>query len=661
MPVYLRPNELFVKNPNGTGYLPQNVISQTSTSEILEAFDQTVENTQESLNTMTSEAQQAVDGIESQKNTMIASIASVAGQGTDTTLTQSGVAADAKVVGDLKSAIETIDPSVIDNNLLLGFPYVNRSSNGITITGNVGTGITMTGTCSGNTAIRMFGDSSAVSLKAGKTYLYYAKHTGSIDISSTTWQPVLRLSTSAGSDKYRQLHEDGVMFSVESDVNVIPFVRCLSGLTITGSIVFYPVLVEYETYIKSIIKNVIDKTAPNMFERSLFMPTATGYGVTMTNNLDGTYTVDGKENTGSVSTLSLSNPNGILLERGKTYIYASNGNQNITVGEDTYRMDIRKVSASRTVVSYETEFGGLFIPDETTLYRFMLRFKGSYEFDDLVIRPTLYDCAEYDFGNDCSGKFRVCSYNVGNFSLGSSGEASGNDSIYRGLIKSFSNCDANVYMFSEWDEYWNYSESKKSENVFSKFKPYHSKWFKQQTGYIAQMNYFDFPIVAEEHFYFNDGHSRHLVDNVILMKGIPVHFICTHMNAYDLQSRYDNYDKIFTYIQSNNIEHYVIAGDFNHGIGGTGTILETARDEIDYVEAKGAISIQGGFYGSIAHDGFINTYKSGNDVDDIRPYDNIFISSNIRIKNVFKVTAQGTTADPLGSDHYPLCAELEIL
>ena len=57
-----------------------------------------------------SAAQTAVDGIEAQKDTMIASIASVAGQGTDTTLTQSGVAADAKAAGDqignLKSAID---------------------------------------------------------------------------------------------------------------------------------------------------------------------------------------------------------------------------------------------------------------------------------------------------------------------------------------------------------------------------------------------------------------------------------------------------------------------------------------------------------------------------------------------------------------------------
>lgn len=54
-------------------------------------------------------AQTAVDGIEAQRQTMIESIASVAGQGTDTTLSQSGVAADAKAAGDqitdLKSAL----------------------------------------------------------------------------------------------------------------------------------------------------------------------------------------------------------------------------------------------------------------------------------------------------------------------------------------------------------------------------------------------------------------------------------------------------------------------------------------------------------------------------------------------------------------------------
>lgn len=118
MPVYLRPNELYVKNPNGSGYLPQNVISETSTAEMLAAFDETIANTQESLDTITAAAQSAVAGIESQKNTMIASIASVAGQGTDTTLSQSGVAADAKTVGDLKNAL---GDGLFVNNMLTGY------------------------------------------------------------------------------------------------------------------------------------------------------------------------------------------------------------------------------------------------------------------------------------------------------------------------------------------------------------------------------------------------------------------------------------------------------------------------------------------------------------------------------------------------------------
>lgn len=123
MPVYLRPNELYVKNPNGSGYLPQNVISETSTAEMLAAFDETIANTQESLNAITAEAQTAVDSIESQKNDMIASIASVAGQGTDTTLSQSGVAADAKAVGELKSAVSESEVLVYNTNPTGG--YIN--------------------------------------------------------------------------------------------------------------------------------------------------------------------------------------------------------------------------------------------------------------------------------------------------------------------------------------------------------------------------------------------------------------------------------------------------------------------------------------------------------------------------------------------------------
>lgn len=60
-------------------------------------------------------AQTAVDGIEAQRQTMIESIASVAGQGTDTTLSQSGVAADAKAAGDQITDLKSALPQWVDN------------------------------------------------------------------------------------------------------------------------------------------------------------------------------------------------------------------------------------------------------------------------------------------------------------------------------------------------------------------------------------------------------------------------------------------------------------------------------------------------------------------------------------------------------------------
>lgn len=75
-------------------------------------------------------AQTAVDGIEAQRQTMIESIASVAGQGTDTTLSQSGVAADAKAAGDqitdLKSAL------TLDADYAPVTPTINDTYTGVT-------------------------------------------------------------------------------------------------------------------------------------------------------------------------------------------------------------------------------------------------------------------------------------------------------------------------------------------------------------------------------------------------------------------------------------------------------------------------------------------------------------------------------------------------
>ena len=99
-------------------------------------------------------AQAAIDGIEAQKNTMIASIASVAGQGTDTTLTQSGVAADAKATGDqvrnLNSAVD--DTAIIaDKNYIPKIITGTYATNGLYFVVNADNSITVNGMSSAAT------------------------------------------------------------------------------------------------------------------------------------------------------------------------------------------------------------------------------------------------------------------------------------------------------------------------------------------------------------------------------------------------------------------------------------------------------------------------------------------------------------------------------
>ena len=103
--------------------------AKEASEEALANVQQIIDDGQQTI----SEMQAAADGIEAQRQTMIESIASVAGQGTDTTLTQSGVAADAKATGDavgeLKSAIDSIIDSqyltLFSQNTISGTRYIS--------------------------------------------------------------------------------------------------------------------------------------------------------------------------------------------------------------------------------------------------------------------------------------------------------------------------------------------------------------------------------------------------------------------------------------------------------------------------------------------------------------------------------------------------------
>ena len=115
MSVIIKTSEMQYKDNAGV-YHGINAVAEKRTSDIIADMDDAVQAMQE-----------AADGIESQRQTMIASIASVAGQGTDTTLSQSGVAADAKAAGDeisdLKSATLNDENMLISSDIVDGYRF----------------------------------------------------------------------------------------------------------------------------------------------------------------------------------------------------------------------------------------------------------------------------------------------------------------------------------------------------------------------------------------------------------------------------------------------------------------------------------------------------------------------------------------------------------
>lgn len=124
MPYVLKPNKLYVKNPENSEFLPQNIITDQTTQEVIEQVEASGAATIANVQQAVTDSQNAINGIDAQRDTIIASIASVAGQGTDTTLTQSGVAADAQVTGDtignLKSELQAFVDGVTEVPVSVG-------------------------------------------------------------------------------------------------------------------------------------------------------------------------------------------------------------------------------------------------------------------------------------------------------------------------------------------------------------------------------------------------------------------------------------------------------------------------------------------------------------------------------------------------------------
>ena len=118
MPAIIKPNKLKIKDANSERYFGIDVVAERATADIIADVQsvgaEVITNVQQAV----TDSQTAVDSIDAQRDAMIAAIAGVASQGTDPTLTQPGVAADAAAVGTLKTGFnETVNGAYVENGV----------------------------------------------------------------------------------------------------------------------------------------------------------------------------------------------------------------------------------------------------------------------------------------------------------------------------------------------------------------------------------------------------------------------------------------------------------------------------------------------------------------------------------------------------------------
>lgn len=546
------------------------------------------------------------------------------------------------VNSNLRSDIKTISSDYIAYNILHDVKFKDYTTSGVAVSGNVYNGVSVVGTnsSSGASAIIL---SEPFPLKKNTRYKLYeespavvSEETYRLDIrNNDDWSEIIT---------YESSELGAVFFTGDEDVEAALAIRLAGNFSIDMQI--KPHLVEYSE--KTSVEIYNNKGNNLIASASYSNATVTQNGVTAIDNHDGSVTLSGTA-TNTTALALINRYHKIVLEGGHSYVFGSNSDSNDRPSGATYRLDLRKVSDASTVVTFEQSFGGVIHVPETDTYTVYLRVNNGYALNGMVIKP--YICDVEDMDNKLSS-FRICEYNVGNFSHGASATSSGDDEMFAEFLEAFKKADANVYSFSEWDEYWNTEGEILSEEKFEGLKPYHTVSYDKTAGrYTASMNYSEYPFCTERFEYFGDGESRSYTDNTIIIGNKLVHLIATHLPFSSQSLRQTDLNKIFTYIQNNNIEYFVVVGDFNLGLGGSASVRETAISDIDFLKGKNVYSVQGGFWGGTDEDNLINTFDDG---DNIAPYDNIITSKNIFIKNAFVIDSQA-------SDHYPLCADLMVV
>lgn len=272
------------------------------------------------------------------------------------------------------------------------------------------------------------------------------------------------------------------------------------------------------------------------------------------------------------------------------------------------------------------------------------RLQSAYDVDGAVV-----------FSNDLTMK--VCTYNVGGWYIGSGTNVpAAEDSAYYALQNSMiGNIDADILCL---EEYWTtFSKAgRTAESLLSQYYPY-IRTAKGTTQYMGRAICSKYPIVSYASNYFSVDTSRYYDVAEINVNNDIIHVFVTHLSTSDQTWKITQATEIHNYIDTHNIDPFIICGDFNSTL--TDPMSETNIGIYkQYLDDGCSIANDGAF-------GIFGTYCNNTDWENTSAgIDNIICSDIFSIEsvgtNLDKITNETVLADGK-IDHIPLYAVIKAV
>ena len=260
-------------------------------------------------------------------------------------------------------------------------------------------------------------------------------------------------------------------------------------------------------------------------------------------------------------------------------------------------------------------------------------------------------------GNMLTGEnqFKVCSYNVGGWYIGSGTNVpSDKDTAFYNLQNGIiSDINADILCI---EEYWSiFSQSgRTAQSLLSQYYPY-IETADGTAQYYGRAICSKFPISSYIKHYFT-GETRYYDEAVINILGESVHVFVTHLHPSNSTTRIAEATELYNYIQTQGYDKYIICGDFN-------STLYDPMSEVNIGIYKQFLDVGC----NIANDGdfgILDTACNSADWDtDKFAIDNIIASDGFTFESVNTNLSKTTNADVLATgkiDHVPIYAIIEL-